>query len=692
MIGLAQLHAELLRREGTPDTKPRRLLMKPDEKGDKTFAFKASESLRGGLARGMQRGGLSNSWTLLQHVGLKHRNRVRVAEDSELNLSLLGEALQVPREQILVRTYPEISSGVRTYFGLRISASNFETRHRRFSPAFFRSHGYHHASWELKFLPFCPETFELLDSKCTKCKPAGGRTQLWTRTQTPVDCCDDCGRRLADQPAKQVPKYMRPALEIIARVVSPDPCVRATLTEILPLQLKENNAQSILDVVLSLSNHVAVSSSPSQHPESLERLHLACKAVSQWPHGLEPLQFTASIHGAALPLIFNSYAALGVEHPSDCVRAMLNTGTIKAIASDPHDHQFALPDEIIGLTEACRTTGIQDDVLVRIWEERLLTRRYRSHGRRMVPAFHRKELMPFVNAWKQRLSAATLGYELGLPSYAIEQCGILGVLDPHPLTLKTGGMYFYPGCVPSFLEFLSKRSVPLNFQWVTLQNALRRTSGGLKPWGVLIKAMLDGEIRFNFKDHAKPQLGKCLLLAAEDVEQFMNQICDSVFHSIGGLTQHVPQKDALEILNCSGSSLGMLAGIEGQGINPKLFPLCQILERSRTAVPTIEIADHLGIEPFQAYDLLARARVVEIVPGGWDREHAYIVAQNAAVARAKQLSLFGLNSVVVQISGAGHLSGALVMPPAPHKNSPMRYKQSQSSGKSKSAEQLPLAL
>ena len=224
-----------------------------------------------------------------------------------------------------------------------------------------------------------------------------------------------------------------------------------------------------------------------------------------------------------------------------------------------------------------------------------------------------------------------------------------------------------------------------------MQDALRRTSGGLKPWGLLIKAMLDGRIRFNFRNQAKPQLVKCLLLAAEDVKQFMNQICDSVFNSIGGLTPHVPQKDALEILNCSSSSLGMLAGIESVGINPKLFPLDQILERSRTAVPTIEIADHLGIEPTQAYDLLARARVVEIVPGGWDREHAYIIAKNAAKARANQLSLFGQNSVVVQISGAGHFSGALQMPPAQHKNSPMRYKQSQSDGQSKSAEQLPLA-
>jgi hypothetical protein len=107
-------------------------------------------------------------------------------------------------------------------------------------------------------MPFCPETFDMLQSTCTICRPDKGQVQGWIRTLTPVDCCDECGRRLGYQPVQKVPEEMQPALNIIARIVSPDLTIRQTFTDFVPSQLKTNSAQQTFDVIIGLTRHVAI--------------------------------------------------------------------------------------------------------------------------------------------------------------------------------------------------------------------------------------------------------------------------------------------------------------------------------------------------------------------------------------------------------------------------------------------------
>jgi hypothetical protein len=99
MLGLAEISTEILRRDRSEE-QLRRLLMRPDDSGEKGFAFKRTESLRGGLSRAFARAGLTSSWLMLKEVGMKHRNRVLVSEDTKLDIAALAEGLQVPRAQI----------------------------------------------------------------------------------------------------------------------------------------------------------------------------------------------------------------------------------------------------------------------------------------------------------------------------------------------------------------------------------------------------------------------------------------------------------------------------------------------------------------------------------------------------------------------------------------------------------------
>ena len=96
MLALADISQELLRRERSTDEAPRRLLYRDRV----SFSFKDGESLRGGMARACELAGAPNSWTVLREVGLKHRNRVLVSEDPDIDIGALAEALGVTREEL----------------------------------------------------------------------------------------------------------------------------------------------------------------------------------------------------------------------------------------------------------------------------------------------------------------------------------------------------------------------------------------------------------------------------------------------------------------------------------------------------------------------------------------------------------------------------------------------------------------
>lgn len=657
MVGLAEISTEILRRD-RGHNEIRRLLMRRGDLGETGFAFKKTESLRGGLSRAFARAGLPNSWTMLREAGLKHRNRVIVSEDPNIDIGALAEALQVSREEILQRRYPEVGPGSRSFFGLQIPSSNFETRIRRFSPTFLKDSGHHHAAWELRFLPFCPETFDMLQSTCMICRPDGGHNQGWVRTLTPVDCCDECGRRLGNQSAQKVPENMRPALNIVGRIVSPDLTKRNTFAEFVPTQLKANSPQQTLDVILGLTRHLAVPEARRDQDEKLVRLHLACEAVSHWPNGLDQLDFDASKMGTTLPPLMQQYAALGVEPISDVGKAALNWPREQATTEASATQELNGGSRVLGLSKASLLAGLSCDLLNQIWNSGFVTRRYRCHGAKMFPAFEVHELMRFAEAWKRRVSAASVGQRLGIPAYGLEQCVLLDVVPKYPLSLSNEGYHFDPELIDEMLKKLQQRSVAISGNLISVRSALGRTSGGVKPWGFVLKELLEGRLPFEYHENLEQKLSGQLLVSEACILKRLPDLLQKAASGNASLSSYIPQKDALEILNCGGSSLRMLDGIDGQGVNPKLYPLEKIITRSQECIATIEIAERLDIDPAAAYHILKDARIKQVVPGGWQRVQSECLINRSTAARKAQFSLFGSSSAVSEMSGVGKVMRA----------------------------------
>ena len=283
MLGVAELSTELNRLHKHVGDETRRLRLL-DASGKQAFSFHERESLRGGVARALELAKLPNSWTFLKEFGLRHRNRVAISEDSEIDLGGIAEALGCDRNEVASRTYQARVNGARDFFGITVPHGSIEVQRRRFSPSFFANHGtFHLAAWELKFLPFCPVTWDLLMSTCSMCKTNPGQPQGWTRTLTPVDRCDECGRELARQIPDVVPDEMRPALEIVRHLAGTTPADRNRVYSHLPRTLQKSSPQEILDVILGLARYLAMPQALLGNL-NLVRLHEACQAVAEWPN------------------------------------------------------------------------------------------------------------------------------------------------------------------------------------------------------------------------------------------------------------------------------------------------------------------------------------------------------------------------------------------------------------------------
>ncbi len=634
MLALADISEELLRRERSTDDAPRRLLHGEKE----AFSFEHSESLRGGVARACELAGAPNSWTVLREMGLKHRNRVLVSEDPDIDVGALADALGVSREDVMARRYDEANNGARDFFGMLVPAGSIESRLRRFSPTFLRTHHYHLAAWELKFLPFCPETWDMLLSFCDACKSAPCQMQAWTRTVTPVDRCDECGRKLADRVTGSVSEELRPTLEIIARLVRTTNEERDSVFEILPPALRQSTPQALLNVILGLAKHIKASALSTFDTPQVARLHRACAALENWPKGLERLEFSASQNGQTLPPLLQDYASLGaIPAFKAAVREYSDKGSVETTAEYSSNGNKGI--HVVGIREASALAGLDDDVLRSIWEARLVTRRYRAHGARLLPAFDLEELKRFAKAWKARASAATVAYRFGLPTYAIEQCATLQVLRPSALSVPGSGYYFLKDVIDKFsISLMSHRANPVG-SMISLRDAMRIVSGGLKPWGGVLNAIKQGVLPAILREGPETHLAKRLLVDKVAIAKLITEIAAENLEPVIGLSPMVTQTDALEVLNSSATSLGLLEGIVSTGINPKLFPLQQILDRAKTVVATAEVAERMDLDPTRTFRLLRAARVREIVPGGWDRTHAFELIRRATTLRDSQLSL-----------------------------------------------------
>jgi hypothetical protein len=97
------------------------------------------------------------------------------------------------------------------FFGCRLASRCREKQIRRLSPESLRVSPHHRAAWEVKFIHWCPESFEYLLSKCSAC----GKNFGWGKFAG-IHICENCGADIREQTSEFVHESEREMAQLLS--------------------------------------------------------------------------------------------------------------------------------------------------------------------------------------------------------------------------------------------------------------------------------------------------------------------------------------------------------------------------------------------------------------------------------------------------------------------------------------------
>lgn len=158
----------------------------------------------------------------------------------------LAALLRVRPDQVRARMHPG-GRDVIDWWGEPLRRVFLEAKARRYSPTSLRISAHHRATWMIRPLPFCPESYELLRSDC----PACGRQLGWSHTRG-VDRCEHCDASLADAGAEMVDYAAQVDALRVANLISVDAGSRERGVASLPAPFNKWRPGDVFEATVEL--------------------------------------------------------------------------------------------------------------------------------------------------------------------------------------------------------------------------------------------------------------------------------------------------------------------------------------------------------------------------------------------------------------------------------------------------------
>lgn len=570
------------------------------------------ESLRSLVARTCFANGLPNSFGLLGPLGLIHRNKVNIAEGTDIDDEDLAHAMRLDVQDISSRKYAVLALDHRDFFGLQLHRGRIDNSSRRFSPAGLAAAPFHRAVWELRDLPFCLETWDELRDRCPCPTEDGPTVQRWTRTGSRVSECDRCGNSLADLPRQLVPRDLQADLAILRDLICPVVGQRENLFELLPTEIAATDRSRLFDC-LRLMAQVAVGGTIAglndNYADAILRWHAACRALMEWPRSMPGQWIRGDVDASVYAYRRDRYLDLAYEKslpllgykaritaertlhqaprsPMRSARSLsaqiAGAGAQKArrAASAKCRLERIRRERKIGLRPASEAAKLDPDTLLRAQNEGMLRRFARRHGTKSLPAFDREEAVEFGLRWNGRISCAKAAFGWDISAFGIEQMVAVHALAASAPRFVDEGPHF---TAQDLCQFLSNLAGAVSFaqgQWVTLREAMRGINDRSKPWGAVISDMLKGRIRYRLPPNFDQSLPKIEILL-DDVGLVRSARFDEHAHCGVNYCPFMVQRDVCELFNLQEVKSKLISFMPSVGAMPKRFDR-QIIQRKRT--------------------------------------------------------------------------------------------------------------
>lgn len=597
--------------------RPRRLL--------KTAPPIPGESLRGLVADACARNHIPNTWGMLQHFGLRHRNRVDVSESQEIDTAGLAATLAVDEPEIMVRRYTSVGRSHRTFYGLQVHSGRIEDRIRRFSPAAIAAgYDHHPAVHELRDLPFSPIGWDLLQERCP-CE-FGGARQGWTRVNG-TSRCDRCGGRLGSLDPVLVPEHLQSPLSLLAGIVNPDQAARQAILTRLPDAIRATDRSLLFDVAVSLgacADKVKLAGDCEQM-EQTYGLARACDALLEWPHGLTRFRRASLLPENKWELVRRNYLLLDKcceeSVPVDGGRNATCDHAAGKAAYVPSGRCGRIEGKLISAMAAARLGGVDETALKQAWDDGLFAAHSWVHGNSRVRAFDPDEVIALAPRLRRAKAQARVAHLIGMSVFGVEQLEALGLFRPQTPGIGRSQWDVHQeearlmtGRVEAGAEDVLDDTVPL-------REAVRHISGRPKPWGPIIDSLLSGAIPYAYADSGKSLIG-CIAISRQSLNAVTNLEFNRAHYPQQKFGARWAQKDALECLNGGENAPWLLDQIASSGNRPKWYMAADVEALALSCVTTADLAWRAGMSVSKTYLMLSDAGISHSAKGLWDRSAA----------------------------------------------------------------------
>lgn len=567
----------------------------------------AGESARGLFCRALGDHGVPLSFNVLRRLGGQHRNRVTISEDPYIDFEEMARILRVDVAEIEQRRYQPLGEKRYSFFGLELPSLAIEKKVRRFSPASLALSPHIRAIWELRDLPFCAESWEMLVEHCV-CRTRQG----WIRLNG-VHRCDDCGRPLANAPTHSVPKELRLGLSLAAGLANPLVEKREDAFAMLPPPLRGVDRNTLFKCILRLRR--ALAGDDADWLEDLTALHDACAALLAWPVGLAALRPASSAKPTVWTTAIAGYKALVPSSSTErrrMTRVTLRTNE-ETTKEDAKSHVPEAPR--IGIRPAYELARLTPETLLAGRARGHLARYERLRGGKLVVAFDPDDVERFANEYRARISAETIGYGLGIGRRAVQEISACGHMTASGLSMRDDEVWFADGDVLNFEARMRAARRPSVEEPVRLKDALLLVHGRAKPWGAIVGGMLAGDLPFTIEDDTR-KLFDAVRLEGNEAASMSTMMSKPALDR--PVTDRVAQREALEILNAK-ITCRALDGLASSGINPITYSLGDVEGLSQSGVSVLEVAYRTGRSVSVAYHAIRRANIAAVADSLWDR-------------------------------------------------------------------------
>lgn len=263
---------------------------------DPTKPF-AGESLLGLFARAAARNSIGSIRQALLLNGINPNPAEVVQADGQLRSNLADiigcNASDIDDRAMIRRTRKTEKNKVVgtvsiTWGEGKLSLRQVDTKYRSMAPATYSDLPFHREEWMLRYLPFCPISFERLVDECARC----GTKQRWGRTKG-LGNCDECGKRLQPSNDDALAERHHPGYKLIASLSSREPGIVEKAFGSVSPNLRNDRPTDLINLAFVIGRYVV----PEGHeldgkkakPEQARRL-AACMAeggelLRNWPDG-----------------------------------------------------------------------------------------------------------------------------------------------------------------------------------------------------------------------------------------------------------------------------------------------------------------------------------------------------------------------------------------------------------------------